>query len=47
MMSAHGGVPQKVCIEGKYVRNVSIFSCNKKIFCSQTKVMVSPQNMVK
>ena len=35
MMSASGGVPRKACIEDKDVRNVSIFSCNKKIFVAR------------
>ena len=47
MMLVHGGVPRKACIEGKDVGNVSIFSCNKKIFCSQRKEIVKSQNMVK
>ena len=35
MMSVHGVVPGKVCVGDKDVSNVSIFSCNKKIFVTR------------
>ena len=37
MMSVHGEVPRKACIEDKDVKNVSIFSCNKEIFVARQK----------